>query len=508
MSVERAGESFVLKNNGKVEASDRHDMPTQILVGLLPVLLRSGSDQQVFVIGYGSGVTVGAVTQDDRVSRIDVAELEPAVLAAADRFFADLSHRPAADPRVHRFIGDGRNVLLASPRRYDVIVSEPSNPWIAGVASLFTADFYRAARQRLGAGGLFCQWAQLYELGPARVKMIYRTFGSVFPHVYAFTPGDETTDTILIGSDAPLSLDRERLADLLRGSPALAAELARADVSSPDELVASLLLGPDEIASFTAGAELNTDDNALLEHTAPRDLLASVRGNPFARAVRGPAWPYGHLDGIVTGMGAGRAAAEADLALALVGYGRRREAGAWLARARGDPGGRAALVDRVLRLSDPVDYSDPELVVTAGDGGPLPAPAASLFRRGDPARRNAAAADVAESYRLLADGRWLPAWRLLERLPARASDEAGRDLDLVAAYAAYKALDLDAARELLGPLYDSPDFGARRPAASYYMGRASYGLGAFRDGARALERFAVEQPDLADQVIADRLPAR
>ena len=112
---------------------------------------------------------------------------------------------------MHRLLGDGRSVLLASDLRYDVIVSEPSNPWIAGVASLFTADFYAAARQRLAPGGVFCQWAQLYELGPARVKMIYRTFAAAFPHVYAFTPGDETTDTILIGSDAPLDRKSTRL---------------------------------------------------------------------------------------------------------------------------------------------------------------------------------------------------------------------------------------------------------------------------------------------------------
>lgn len=512
VSVERAGESWVLKNNGKVEASDRHDMPTQILVGLLPVLLHPGRDQEVFVVGYGSGVTVGAITQADRVARVDVAELEPAVLEAADRYFADVSHAPASDPRVHRFLGDGRSVLLASDRAYDVIVSEPSNPWIAGVASLFTADFYRAARRRMAPGAVFCQWAQLYELGPARVKMIYRTFAEAFPHVYAFTPGDETTDTILLGSDEPLAIDLAGLAARMRASPALAAELARAEVDHPEDLAASLLLGPGEVAAFTAGAELNTDDNARLEHTAPRDLLASVRGNQFARAVRGPTWPYGRVEPVVTGVGVGadRSAAELRLARALLGYGRRREADAWLERARSDgaPAAAADRMARLFRLTDPVDFSDPELVVTAGGAGPLPAPTAALFRRGDPARRTAALGDLAEAYRLLADGRWLPAWDRFERLPARTRDDAGRDIDLVAAYSAYKALELVEARRLLRPLYDDADYSARRPAVSYYMGRAAFGLGGFGDGARALERFADEHPDLADEVLAKRLPPR
>jgi spermidine synthase len=509
VSVERAGESWVLKNNGKVEASDRHDMPTQILVGLLPVLLHPGRQQQVFVVGYGSGVTIGAIAQAEQVARIDVAELEPAVLEAADAYFADVSHRPAADPRVHRFLGDGRSVLLASDRRYDVIVSEPSNPWIAGVASLFTADFYAAARRRLAPGGVFCQWAQLYELGPARVKMIYRTFAGAFRHVHAFTPGDETTDTILIGSDQPLRLDLSALRRTM-AQPALAAELARAEVTAPEQLAASLMLGPGEIASFTAGAEINTDDNARLEHTAPRDLLASVRGNQFARAVRGPAWPYGRLEPVVSGLGSGpaRAVAELDLARALLAYGRRREAAWWLERAgtHGADPGRAAAVARLMRLSDPVDFNDPELVVTAGDAGPLPAPSPDLFARGGDERD--AAADLTEAYRLLAEGRWLAAWTVFDRLPARAATDGGRDVDLAVAYAAYKSLELARARDLLADLQDRAAYSARRPAVAYYSGRASYGLGAFRDGADALERFADQHPRLADEVLAKRLPSR
>src|SRR5690606_4228216 len=129
----------------------------------------------VFVVGYGSGITVGAIAQAPSVERIDVVELEPAVYTAADRFFGAYNHRPEADPRVRRLVGDGRNVLLAGDRRYDVIVSEPSNPWIAGVASLFTREFYALASEHLADGGVFCQWAQLYELGPRNVKTIYRT---------------------------------------------------------------------------------------------------------------------------------------------------------------------------------------------------------------------------------------------------------------------------------------------------------------------------------------------
>ncbi len=511
VSVERSGKSWVLKNNGKVEASDRNDMPTQILVGLLPTLLHPGTEQNVFLVGYGSGVTVGAITQDDRVARIDVAELEPAVLEAADRYFSQVNHSPPSDPRVHRWIGDGRNVLIASGRAYDVIVSEPSNPWIAGIASLFTTDFYRLAKANLAPGGIFCQWAQLYELGPARVKMIYRTFREVFPYVYAFTPGDETTDTILLGSDRPIALDLEALRARIARSKVLAAELARADVETPEDLVASVFLGPDEAAAFTAGADLNTDDNALLEHTAPRDLLASVRGNTFARAVRGATWPYGHLDGIVTGLGPRPAEQQLALARALYAYGRRREAADWLVRARtgGAPADQVARLETVARLSDPVDFHDPELVVTAGGGGPLPTPRPELFRTHDRARARAASERLSAAYALIADGRWPAAWQKLADLPPRTSDPDGRDVDLLAGYAAYKSVTyMVQARRLLRPLYDDPETSERRPAVSYYLGRTNYGLGAFRDGVRALERFTDSHPELVQEVLDRRLPPR
>jgi spermidine synthase len=512
VSVERlAGGLYTLKNNGKVEASDRHDMPTQILVGLLPVLLHGDVDQDVFVVGYGSGVTVGAIAQAPQVSRIDVVELEPAVYEAADRYFGHVNHRPELEPRVRRHVGDGRSFLLSGGRSYDVIVSEPSNPWIAGVASLFTRDFYEFAAEHLAEDGIFCQWAQLYELGPRNVKMIYRTFASTFPYVYAFTPGDETTDTILIGSRRPIPLDFTALAAAMRASPELQAELERARVRGPDDLLGSLFLGPAEVAAFTAGAEINTDDNARLEYSAPRDLLASGRGNHFARAVRGENWPYGRLEGLVTGLGDGaaRPAAKLRLARALLGYGRLREASTWteLARAAGASEGEAATLSQLLELVRPVDFLDPELSVAAG-GDKLAAPSPELFR-GDEDTRRAAAGSLAAAHALLAEARFPAAFKQLEELPARADDAGGRDVTLLAAYAGYKSLELPRARELLRELAGDPDYVARRPAVLYYLGRAEFGLGAFQEGVSLLEEFQKTRPELAEEVLGRRLrPSR
>src|SRR5690606_4102820 len=159
-------------------------------------------------------------------------------------------------------------------------------------------------------------------------------------------------------------------------------------------------------------------------------------GNRFARAVRGETWPYGHLDALVTGA-AGR---ELALVRALLGYGRRREAGAWLELGRGPT--RPALA-RVLALSASVDHADPELVVTAG-GPPLSPPSPTHFAEdGD-----RGAAVLAEAYPLIAGGRWDQAARLTADLPPRAATDAGRDVSLLVAYLAYKALDLGRARGL------------------------------------------------------------
>jgi spermidine synthase len=494
VSVERTGRSWMLKNNGKVEASNRADMPTQILVGLTPVLIHGGHEQRVFMVGYGSGVTVGAIAQSPTVARIDVAELEPAVYQAADRFFGEFNHRPDQDPRVHRMVGDGRNLLIASSEPYDVIVSEPSNPWIAGVASLFSRDFYRLARSRLAPGGVFAQWAQLYELGPTSVKMIYKTFASEFPYVYAFTPGDATTDTILLGSLRPLALDYGRLEQIMQ-DPRLRAELDRGEVADPADLLGSLFLAPGEVASFTAGAQINDDDNAALEHIAPRDLLASVRGNRFARAVRGETWPYGHLDGILSGT----AGKEITLAQSLLGYGRRREATTWLAKGSGP---ERALLDRVVQLSAPVDYKDPEMVITAG-GPPLAPPSPAAFAKdGEDGVRL-----LREAHPLIADGRWEAADKVLKQLPPRAKNDEGHDTTLLMAYAAYKAVHFNRAKRHLLAL-DRAMQGNRRPSIGYYLGRVEYGLGGFRAGVYALSRFAAGQPELAAEILRDRLAMR
>jgi spermidine synthase len=281
------GLGVVLKVNGKVDASDVGDMPTQVLSGLLPVLLHD-DPEDALVIGYGSGVTPGALLQAP-VERLWVAEVESAVYEAANAHFAHVNHRPFEDPRARLVVDDGRNFLLTRDRDFDLIISEPSNPWMSGAASLFTKDFFEIAKRRLRPGGVFLQWLQLYELSPESIHALIRTFHDVFPHVLVFTPDPHSNDTFLVGAREALVVRRDRIERWLEDEK-IRAELSRARVEVPEDLVGLFFMGTESIPEVVGPGPINTDDNALIEFHAPLDLLEYATRDarvPFRERARG-----------------------------------------------------------------------------------------------------------------------------------------------------------------------------------------------------------------------------
>ncbi len=227
-------------------------MPTQIIVGLLPFLFYSQPHPpKVALVGYGSGVTAGAITQYP-IQSLEIVELEAAVYRGA-RFFENDNHRPLQNPKVTARVGDGRNFLTQRSDKFDVIVSEPSNPWLTGVSNLFTREYFKLVKTRLAEHGIFCQWAQLYEMAPWNIKTILGTVRSEFPYVYVFAAEDWSSDTILIGSLDPLPLDYDVVERAFR-DPVTRAEARRGGFQSPHDVFAYLLLGPDELEAFTAGS--------------------------------------------------------------------------------------------------------------------------------------------------------------------------------------------------------------------------------------------------------------
>ena len=155
-------------------------------------------------------------------------------------------------------------------------------------------------KTRLAPDGIFCQWAQLYEMAPWNIKTIYGTVREAFPYVYVFAAEDLSSDTILVGSMKPLPLDIDLLERAFR-DPSTRAEARRGGLNSPHDVLAYLLLGPEELESFTAGTPVNTDDNARIEFAAPRDLLGYAKFDPYLTKVYGPLWPYGRLTELARG---------------------------------------------------------------------------------------------------------------------------------------------------------------------------------------------------------------
>lgn len=275
-----------LRNNGKTDASDEGDMSTQLMVAYMP-LFANPAAKDVCVIGMGSGTTVGAVGHFAGVKSIDCIELEPGVVAAARRNFSHRHGDFLADQRVRIFEQDGRNHLALWEGKYDVIINEPSNPWIAGIANLFSAEFYRHARDRMRPGGVLCQWLQLYQTDWADYLMVLRTMRSEFKHVLVLRvdPGD-SADTLVLASDEPIIFDPAAMQDLV-DSPShakLRSELAEWLMTDMLSLLHGVyMLGGGDLDEMLERWEatsrrdktdkylrLNTDDRLLLEFSAPR----------------------------------------------------------------------------------------------------------------------------------------------------------------------------------------------------------------------------------------------
>ncbi len=270
IAVVRTEGDVALRVNGKIDASTQ-DSRTQLLLGHLGAAFHH-SPRRVLIIGFGSGMTVSAVARYPDVQQIDCVEIEPAVIRAAP-YLESLNRGVLNDPRVRVIFDDARNFLLTSQDRYDLIISEPSNPWIAGIASLFTSEYYAAARQRLAPGGMFVQWLQAYSLPTTDVSMIAATFASHFGSVTLWHGCD--TDFLLLGRTDSADFEFEHLKHSWQ-EPGVAEDFATMQIHRPEGLFAYFVLDNAGVRRLaTESRQLNTDDRTLLEYDAPRGLLRS-----------------------------------------------------------------------------------------------------------------------------------------------------------------------------------------------------------------------------------------
>jgi spermidine synthase len=273
ISVDETEGQLIYRSNGKTDASTYpSDMATQLLLGHLPMLLHP-APQDVFVLGLGTGVTAAAVARYP-VRRIDVVEIEPAAREAA-RLFDRFNQGVLDDPRLRLLVADGRNRLLAASDRYDVVISDPSDLWVAGTGTLFTIEFYRAVRARLRPGGVMIQWLHTDALAPPDLALLVGTFRSVFPRAELWTSG--IGDLLLIGSTGHLNWDRAQVAGRMAQVPGVSEDLQSIGIWHPLALFAGHMLGEPRIAALALGAAgPHTDDRPVIEFRTPRLLYADT----------------------------------------------------------------------------------------------------------------------------------------------------------------------------------------------------------------------------------------
>jgi spermidine synthase len=269
--------------NGKSDGALVADYPTMALSALVPALMAE-RNERCFVIGLGTGVTTGELAALEDTREVEVAEISRAVIAASPLFdHGNLAASKSPKVRVRR--GDAYRTLLGSTDRYDVIVSEPSNPWVTGVEMLYSREFLEAARSRLAPGGVYGQWFHLYESDAEVVELVLRTYASVFPHVsvwFALGP-----DLLLLGFDRPdRALDVAALADRFRRAD-FAAGFARVGIESFPQLLAHELLPLGTLHAAELPGELHTLRHPILSYRAAR---AFFLGHPAdLPALVGPA---------------------------------------------------------------------------------------------------------------------------------------------------------------------------------------------------------------------------
>ena len=254
----------MLSVNGLDEVPvDPASLLTFRFLGHMPLLIHP-NPQDVMVLALGGGITTGSVATHP-VRKIDVVELCPAVVRAA-RNFKQWNHGVLDDARLNIIIQDGRNHLLTTPRKYDVITADATHPWSADSWILYTREMYRLVRSRLNTNGIFSQWVPMHWLSESDFKCILRTMRTVFPHVSIWYTGSYV---VVLGSDDQPAFSpaviKSRMTERKIGD-----DLAAVGITSVSSLLGLYFFSNDDVDAFVGPGPLNTDDFTYLEHSAAR----------------------------------------------------------------------------------------------------------------------------------------------------------------------------------------------------------------------------------------------
>lgn len=259
--------------NGKPDASTFFDMPTQVLLGEIPMMLHP-DPKNIFVVGFGSGTTIGSVLNSP-VKKIICAEISKEVISAASLFEHE-NKNCINDPRVNIINEDAVTLLKLSKEKYDVIISEPSNPWVAGIGNLFSKEYFEKCSASLADGGIMVQWFHLYEADDDVVKLVLNTFSSVFP--YSQLWGGVSNDIILVGSKKEIKVSLDVINKKF-SSPLIKQDFERIGVYNPFTFLACQSVSPRGFFSLSNDDPINSEIHPLLEFLAPRAFFVGKPSN-------------------------------------------------------------------------------------------------------------------------------------------------------------------------------------------------------------------------------------
>ena len=276
---ELAPRGYALFINGKPQGSfEIMDLRVNSLLAYLPSMIKPQTENAL-VIGLGTGTTSGQLAQ---VSKVTTVEIEPKVIEATN-YFKSFNLNILENPSHDLIIDDGRNYLLKTKTKYDIIVQEPSDPWQSFSSSLYSKEFFELVKEDLEEDGLFVKWVPIYTMSPEDFKKFYRTFDSVFPNNIAFANIKSSEDTpvkfgtseiILVGSKSEIGISEEKF---IQGYNSLSENskqyLANLRLSSGMEVYHLLLFTSEQMDGYADDAESVTDDRPILEFSTAKNVL-------------------------------------------------------------------------------------------------------------------------------------------------------------------------------------------------------------------------------------------
>jgi spermidine synthase/Tfp pilus assembly protein PilF len=267
ITIRSTGDAILMRTNGKTDASTNTlDMRSQLLAAYLPMMIKPDA-KKLLVIGLGSGITAGTLAQIPNLESMDCIEIEKSVAESA-KFFEYYNKNILQNHKVNIYIEDGKSFLKSTKENYDIISVHLSNPWIAGIANLFTVDAYELMKSKLNKDGIVLQWFHTYRVSPDLLRMVIRTFAKVFPYYQMWSEGPSI---FLIGGNKPLPHYNEQFFEFANKSDTIKKDLRTYfGIADAHSFIAFFISENGKLKEFIEDGELNTDDKPLLEFELPK----------------------------------------------------------------------------------------------------------------------------------------------------------------------------------------------------------------------------------------------